>query len=182
MLDLKKGIKMKKKLYLLLIVTISLVLIACGDKDISKVPSNQNPKTDEENVNEVADEDVDAMKSFNVVAGSQKMVKILELLGYENVVGIPSDIEDTIYKDAVEFGPMENPDYDIVKQVEPKVFLTEASIDYESHPNENNLHIGVWYFPLDTLEETKVAIERIGDYLGLSQRAEEVVENLEENI
>ncbi|MGN9164905.1 hypothetical protein ACTNDY_06405 [Tissierellaceae bacterium HCP3S3_D8] len=173
---------MKKKFYLLLIVMISLVLVACGDKDISEVPSNQNPKTDEENVNKVADEDVDAMKTFNVVAGSPKMVKILELLGYENVVGIPSDIEDTIYKDAVEFGPMDNPDYDIVKQVKPKVFLTEASIDYESYPNENNLHLRVWYFPLDTLEGTKDAIKTIGDYLGLSQRAEEVVENLEENI
>ena len=158
---------MKKKLYLLLIVTISLVLVACGNKDISEVPSNQNPKTDEENVNGIADEDVDEMKTLNVVAGSQKMVKILELLGYENVVGIPSDIEDTIYKDAVEFGPMDNPDYDIVKQVEPKEFLTEASIDYENLPHEN-LYLTVKYFPLDTLEGTKDAIKTIGDYLGLS--------------
>lgn len=172
---------MKKKLNLLLIMTISLVLVACGNKDISEVPSNQNPKTDEENVNEIEDEDVDAMKTFNVVAGSPKMVKILELLGYENVVGIPSDIEDTIYKDAVEFGPMESPDYDIVKQVEPKVFLTESSIDYESYPNEN-LYLWVYYFPFDTLEDTKDSIKAIGDYLGLSQKAEEVVENLEENI
>lgn len=173
---------MKKKFYLLLIVVISLVLVACGNKDISEVPPNQNPKADEENVNEVADEDVDAMKTFNVVAGSEKMVKILELLGYENVVGIPSDIEDTIYKDAVEFGPEESPDYDIVKELEPRIFFTESSIDYKNPPEENNMYIEMWYFPFDTLEDTKDSIKAIGDYLGLSQRAEEVVENLEENI
>ena len=172
---------MKKKLYLLLTVMVFLTLVACGDKDISEVPPNQNAQIDE-----VDNEDVDEMKTFNVVAGSEKMVKILELLGYENVVAIPSDIEDTIYKDAAEFGPEDNPDYDIVRdivrEVEPRVFFTESSMNYESHPDENNLHLMISYYPLDTLEETKVAIERIGDRLGLSQRAKEVVETLEENI
>lgn len=173
---------MKKKIYLLFIVIVSLTLIACGNKDIGEVAPNQNLETNQVNVNDIVNEDVDNMKSYNVVAGSQKIVKILELLGYENVMAIPSDIEDTIYKDAAEFGPMDNPDYDRIKEVEPKVFFTEASIDYESHPDENNLHIGVWYFPLDTLEGTKDAIKTIGNYLGLGQKAEEVAENLEENI
>lgn len=172
---------MKKKFYLLLVVMISLTLVACRSKDTSELASNQNLETNEENVNEIVNEDVDQMKNFNVVAGSQKIVKILELLGYENVVGIPFDIENNMFKDAIEFGSVESPHYNIIKGVEPKAFFTEASIDYENLPNEN-LHLGVWFFPLDNLEETKDAIKIIGDYLGLSQRAEEVVKNLKENI
>ncbi|MDO5724962.1 MAG: hypothetical protein Q4P29_01535 [Tissierellia bacterium] len=176
-----------KKRYLILILLIALVLTACG-KDSAKNEATEEIKPVEQvkKVEEqppVEEPEVDHMKDIRVVAGTVEIVRILEKLGYENVYAIPEGIEDTIYKDAIVFGPEDNPDPEtFYEHRNTALFILDGSV---VHAPEFCGNVGMTFVaPIRNLEnfddkdETlKNSIIAIAERLGLKNKAIEMIEN-----
>lgn len=176
---------MKKTFYLLAVFTVFLCLVACGSKQTDNVNLEKNNSikdnvTKEQNMitmEEIGKVEPDNMKNIKVIAGSDKIIDILEKLGYENVVAVPTNLKDKGYVDAVEFGNIEDPDYDLLKELKADIFITDESVEYKKRPNES-LSIKILTCSFETEEQTKNSIEYIGKELGLSQKAQEIIDTM----
>ncbi|MDO5726141.1 MAG: hypothetical protein Q4P29_07595 [Tissierellia bacterium] len=176
------------------ILLLALLLTACA-KDNAKAP--EEPKDEEivvekDNKKEkefVPEEEyVDEMSDLKVVACSVNAVKVLDLLGYKNVVAVPDGVDESLYPDAIRFGPETNLDYDLIKELKPSIIIADGEVDYEVKPsdvhitNQYGQSIGATYYSFENIESTKNAINNIGRSLGIKNMAEEIAEKLETNI
>ena len=160
-----------------------MLVTSCKSKDKERVENTSNAKeVSQENVGEEKEEKVEdklfvEKENPRIVAMSVKAAKALKFLGYENVVAVPNGAE-SIYPDASSIGDEMNPDFKLVKNLNPDYYLTDSSITYDKP-------LGLDYASasFETLEDTKNGLNFFAKGLGLDEDATiEKIDSLTENI
>lgn len=176
---------MKRKFYMKIAFALLIMMLvtSCKSKDKERVENTSNAKeVSQENVGEEKEEEM-ADKLFvekenpRIVVMSVKAAKALKFLGYENVVGVPKGAE-SLYPDASSIGDEMNPDFKLVKNLNPDYYLTDSSITYDKP-------LGLDYSSasFETLEDTKNGLMFFAKGLGLDEDAtKEKIDSLTENI
>lgn len=176
---------MKRKFYMKIVFALLIMMLvtSCKSKDKERVENTSNAKeVSQENVGEEKEEKVEdklfvEKENPRIVAMSVKAAKALKFLGYENVVAVPNGAE-SIYPDASSIGDEMNPDFKLVKNLNPDYYLTDSSITYDKP-------LGLDYSSasFETLEDTKNGLNFFAKGLGLDEDdVKEKIDSLTENI
>lgn len=176
---------MKRKFYtkIAFALLIIILLTSCKSKEKAAVENTSNGKeVSQENVDKEKDEKMEdklfvEKENPRIVVMSVKAAKALKFLGYENVVAVPNGAE-SIYPDASSIGDEMNPDFKLVKNLNPDYYLTDSSITYDKP-------LGLDYASasFETLEDTKNGLNFFAKGLGLDEDAtKEKIDSLTENI
>lgn len=176
---------MKRKFYIKIAFVLLLMMIvtSCKSQEEARIENNSNAKeVSQENVDKEKDEKMEdklfvEKENPRIVVMSVKAAKALKFLGYENVVAVPNGAE-SIYPDASSIGDEMNPDFKLVKNLNPDYYLTDSSITYDKP-------LGLDYASasFETLEDTKNGLNFFAKGLGLDEDAtKEKIDSLTENI
>lgn len=176
---------MKRKFYIKIVFALLIMTIvtSCKSQKDTTVENTSNAKeVSQENVDKEKDEKVEdklfvEKENPRIVAMSVKAAKALKFLGYENVVAVPNGAE-SIYPDASSIGDEMNPDFKLLKNLNPDYYLTDSSITYDKP-------LGLDYASasFETLEDTKNGLNFFAKGLGLDEDAtKEKIDSLTENI
>lgn len=176
---------MKRKFYtkIAFALLIMILLTSCKSNEKASVENTSNGKeVSQENVDKEKDEKMEdklfvEKENPRIVAMSVKAAKALKFLGYENVVAVPNGAE-SIYPDASSIGDEMNPDFKLVKNLNPDYYLTDSSITYDKP-------LGLDYSSasFESLEDTKNGLNFFAKGLGLDEDAtKEKIDSLTENI
>ncbi len=192
-----------KKIYFNLFCFILIIsMIACNKNSVSKqasIDKNNNnsiqteeyknkvsDKTNNSEIHSQADEKTLPHQQINkdnlkLVIGSKKASEVLKKLGYENPVGVPDTCQKD-WPDATVFGSEDNPNYEILKDLHPTVYITESNLTYKnSKPNEKLHSCGVYYYNFKDDCESEEYLAQLKDISYLiynKDKAEEVINNL----
>lgn len=160
-----------------------MLVTSCKSKKEARIENNSNAKeVSQENVDKEKDEKMEdklfvEKENPRIVVMSVKAAKALKFLGYENVVAVPNGAE-SIYPDASSIGDEMNPDFKLLKNLNPDYYLTDSSITYDKP-------LGLDYSSasFETLEDTKNGLNFFAKGLGLDEDAtKEKIDSLTENI
>lgn len=176
---------MKRKVYIKLgfALLIVMLLTSCKSQEEARIENNSNAKeVSQENVDKEKDEKMEdklfvEKENPRIVVMSVKAAKALKFLGYENVVAVPNGAE-SLYPDASSIGDEMNPDFKLVKNLNPDYYLTDSSITYDKP-------LGLDYASasFESLEDTKNGLNFFAKGLGLDEDAtKEKIDSLTENI
>ena len=176
---------MKRKFYIKLgfLLLLMMVFSSCKSQKDTTVENTSNAKeVSQENVGEEKEEKVEdklfvEKENPRIVVMSVKAAKALKFLGYENVVAVPNGAE-SIYPDASSIGDEMNPDFKLLKNLNPDYYLTDSSITYDKP-------LGLDYSSasFETLEDTKNGLNFFAKGLGLDEDdVKEKIDSLTENI
>lgn len=176
---------MKRKFYMKIVFALLIMMLvtSCKSQEEARIENNSNAKeVSQENVDKEKDEKMEdklfvEKENPRIVVMSVKAAKALKFLGYENVVAVPNGAE-SIYPDASSIGDEMNPDFKLVKNLNPDYYLTDSSITYDKP-------LGLDYSSasFETLEDTKNGLNFFAKGLGLDEDAtKEKIDSLTENI
>ena len=181
---------MKRKFYMKIVFALLIMMLvtSCKSQEKARVENTSNAKeVSQENVGEEKEEEM-ADKLFvekenpRIVAMSVKAARALKFLGYENVVGVPNGAE-SIYPDASSIGDEMNPDFKLVKNLNPDYYLTDSSVTYDKPLGQKVEDIAYASASFETLEDTKNGLNFFAKGLGLDEDAtKEKIDSLTENI
>lgn len=181
---------MKRKFYIKIAFVLLLMMIvtSCKSQEEARIENNSNAKeVSQENVDKEKDEKMEdklfvEKENPRIVAMSVKAAKALKFLGYENVVGVPSGAE-SIYPDASSIGDEMNPDFKLVKNLNPDYYLTDSSVTYDKPLGQKVEDIAYSSASFETLEDTKNGLNFFAKGLGLDKDdVKEKIDSLTENI
>lgn len=176
---------MKRKFYIKIAFVLLLMMIvtSCKSQEEARIENNSNAKeVSQKNVDKEKDEKMEdklfvEKENPRIVVMSVKAAKALKFLGYENVVAVPNGAE-SIYPDASSIGDEMNPDFKLLKNLNPDYYLTDSSITYDKP-------LGLDYSSasFETLEDTKNGLNFFAKGLGLDEDdVKEKIDSLTENI
>lgn len=135
-----------KKRWLLLLASC-MMLVACS-----------NEKTEEKAAAEATAD------TKTVVAGTMVVADILDKLEVDSVVGVPtSTVELPVrYKDATEIGNAMNPDMEVVKSLNPDMFISVTTLEYDLKPAVKNINVEGQYLDLQGVTQMQQSILALG--------------------
>lgn len=165
---------------------IMMLVTSCKsqDKASSENTSNAKEVSQENVVKEEKIEDKLFVEKENprIVAMSVKAAKALKFLGYENVVGVPKGAE-SIYPDASLIGDEMDPDFKLVKNLNPECLLTDSSVTYDKPLGLKVEGMTYASASFESLEDTKNGLMFFAKGLGLNDDSiKEKIDSLKENI
>lgn len=181
---------MKRKFYMKIVFALLMMTIvtSCKSQKDTTVENTSNAKeVSQENVGEEKDEKVEdklfvEKENPRIVAMSVKAAKALKFLGYENVVAVPNGAE-SIYPDASSIGDEMNPDFNLVKNLNPECLLTDSSVTYDKPLGLKVEGMTYASASFETLEDTKNGLNFFAKGLGLDEDdVKEKIDSLTENI
>lgn len=99
-----------------------------------------------------------------VVAGTMVVADILDKLEVDSVVGVPtSTVELPVrYKDATEIGNAMNPDMEVVKSLNPDMFISVTTLEYDLKPAVKNINVEGQYLDLQGVTQMQQTILALG--------------------
>lgn len=149
-----------KKRWLLFVVSCTLLLAACGNESV------------EEKV--AAEETAD---TTTIVAGTIVVADILDKLEIESVVGVPTSTVElpARYDDAEEIGNAMNPDMEIVKSLNPDVFISVTTLEYDLKPIVENINVAGRYLDLQGIKQMQQSILALGKDFDREAQAKKLV-------
>ena len=176
---------MKRKFYIKIVFALLIMTIvtSCKSQEEARIENNSNAKeVSQKNVDKEKDEKMEdklfvEKENPRIVVMSVKAAKALKFLGYENVVAVPNGAE-SLYPDASSIGDEMNPDFKLLKNLNPDYYLTDSSITYDKP-------LGLDYSSasFETLEDTKNGLNFFAKGLGLDEDdVKEKIDSLTENI
>ena len=153
-----------KKRWLLFVVSCTLLLAACGNESV------------EEKV--AAEETAD---TTTIVAGTMVVADILDKLEIESVVGVPTSTVElpARYDDAEEIGNAMDPDMEIVKSLNPDVFISVTTLEYDLKPIVENINVAGRYLDLQGIKQMQQSILALGKDFGREAQAKKLVASFE---
>ena len=181
---------MKRKFYIKIAFVLLLMMIvtSCKSQEEARIENNSNAKEiSQENVDKEKDEKMEdklfvEKENPRIVVMSVKAAKALKFLGYENVVAVPKGAE-SIYPDASLIGDEMDPDFKLVKNLNPECLLTDSSVTYDKPLGQKVEGMTYASASFETLEDTKNGLMFFAKGLGLDEDAtKEKIDSLTENI
>lgn len=187
---------MKKIILLILSAILMISLIGCNNnnednqsneiQDETVAENNETAESkeeigQEEKIEETEPEDSDNIDEKIYVAGTVAVAELMDALEIENVVGIPTTVHNIPerYQGATEIGRPMEPDMEIVKSLNPDLFISVTSREEALKPKLEQLNIEYLFIDLDSVENIKSSILEVGDVTNKEEKANEVVENIE---
>lgn len=116
-------------------------------------------------------------KKSGIAVTSLAICEILDKLGIENVVAVP-ETEGTIpdrYKDIATIGAPMNPDFEILKNINPEVVLVPKTLENGLSASFNSVNLNVKYLDLSSVESFYNEIEFLGKEFEKNDKAEELI-------
>lgn len=181
---------MKRKFYAKIGFALVLMMLvsSCKSKEKATIENTSNVKeVSQENVDKEKEEKVEdelfvEKENPRIVAMSIKAAKALKFLDYENVVGVPSGAE-SLYPDASSIGDEMNPDFKLVKNLNPECLLTDKSVTYDKPLGQKLEDTHYASASFESLEDTKNGLMYFAKGLGIDEDvAKEKIDSLTENI
>lgn len=153
-----------KKRWLLFVVSCTLLLAACGNESV------------EEKV--AAEETAD---TTTIVAGTIVVADILDKLEIESVVGVPTSTVElpARYDDAEEIGNAMDPDMEIIKSLNPDVFISVTTLEYDLKPIVENINVAGRYLDLQGIKQMQQSILALGKDFDREAQAKKLVASFE---
>lgn len=179
---------MNRKFYTKISIALLLMMLvtSCKSQDKASLENTSNAKeVSQENVDKeekIEDKLFVEKENPRIVAMSVKAAKALKFLGYENVVGVPKGAE-SIYPDASLIGDEMDPDFKLVKNLNPECLLTDSSVTYDKPLGQKVEGMTYASASFESLEDTKNGLLYFAKGLGLDEdTVKEKIDTLTENI
>lgn len=190
---------MKKRNYLLLSLFLvgTMGLVGCGkNQDLSKEKDNKIQLTDKSNEMSISTSDIledsndskeetkKNTKEKSIVAGTIAVAEILDGLGVENVVGVPESHYGLPekYKDAEKIGKPMEPDMEIVKFINPDLFVSTSSLEEVNKPKLEQNNINYKFLNLDSVDAIKTSIEDLSKEIGKEENAKKIIDDMNKKL
>lgn len=189
---------MKKILILMLSLLLILSFVACNNNtdssqsDESKEvvenvdSSNSEEEKENEDVNPEEKSETPPVEEDEkiYVAGTVAVSEVLDALEIENVVGVPTTVHKIPerYSKATEIGRPMEPDMEIVKSLNPDLFISVTSREEDLKPKLEQLNIEYLFIDLDSVESIKESVLEVGEVTNKEEKALEIVANIEKQI
>ncbi|WP_257643815.1 ABC transporter substrate-binding protein, partial [Staphylococcus haemolyticus] len=116
-----------------------------------------------------------------MVAGTMVVADILDKLEIESVVGVPTSTVElpARYDDAEEIGNAMDPDMEIVKSLNPDVFISVTTLEYDLKPIVENINVAGRYLDLQGIKQMQQSILALGKDFGREAQAKKLVASFE---
>lgn len=153
-----------KKSWLLLLINCLFVLAACGNK-----------QTEEKAAAETTSE------TKTVVAGTMVVADILDKLEIDSVVGVPTSTVKMPerYTKATEIGNAMNPDMEVVKSLNPDVFISVTTLEYDLKPAVKNINVNGEFIDLQGVKQMQDSILALGKEFNREAQAEKLAKSFD---
>lgn len=156
-----------KKSWLLLLISCFFVLAACGNK-----------QTEEKAAAETTSE------TKTVVAGTMVVADILDKLEIDSVVGVPTSTVKMPerYTKATEIGNAMNPDMEVVKSLNPDVFISVTTLEYDLKPAVKNINVNGEFIDLQGVKQMQDSILALGKEFNREAQAEKLAKSFDKKL
>lgn len=156
-----------KKSWLLLLISYLFVLAACGNK-----------QTEEKAAAETTSE------TKTVVAGTMVVADILDKLEIDSVVGVPTSTVKMPerYTKATEIGNAMNPDMEVVKSLNPDVFISVTTLEYDLKPAVKNINVNGEFIDLQGVKQMQDSILALGKEFNREAQAEKLAKSFDKKL
>ncbi len=156
-----------KKSWLFLVISCLFVLAACGNK-----------QTEEKAAAETTSE------TKTVVAGTMVVADILDKLEIDSVVGVPTSTVKMPerYTKATEIGNAMNPDMEVVKSLNPDVFISVTTLEYDLKPAVKNINVNGEFIDLQGVKQMQDSILALGKEFNREAQAEKLAKSFDKKL
>jgi len=156
-----------KKSWLLFVISCLFVLAACGNK-----------QTEEKAAAETTSE------TKTVVAGTMVVADILDKLEIDSVVGVPTSTVKMAerYTKATEIGNAMNPDMEVVKSLNPDVFISVTTLEYDLKPAVKNINVNGEFIDLQGVKQMQDSILALGKEFNREAQAEKLAKSFDKKL
>lgn len=156
-----------KKSWLLLLISCLFILAACGNK-----------QTEEKAAAETTSE------TKTVVAGTMVVADILDKLEIDSVVGVPTSTVKMPerYTKATEIGNAMNPDMEVVKSLNPDVFISVTTLEYDLKPAVKNINVNGEFIDLQGVKQMQDSILALGKEFNREAQAEKLAKSFDKKL
>ena len=156
-----------KKSWLLLVISCLFVLAACSNK-----------QTEEKAAAETTSE------TKTVVAGTMVVADILDKLEIDSVVGVPTSTVKMPerYTKAMEIGNAMNPDMEVVKSLNPDVFISVTTLEYDLKPAVKNINVNGEFIDLQGVKQMQDSILALGKEFNREAQAEKLAKSFDKKL
>lgn len=165
---------MKKLLSLSFICLV--VLTGCGTTaDKNKESNKETEVTKVESLQEDSKEE--RKEEQRIVATSVALVEILDALGTEGIVGVPTSaykLPDNV-KDAQEIGNPMSPDMEVIKSLDPTLVASLVALEPSLGASLGALNIPVEFFDLGSYDGMLNTIATLGETVAAKDQAEALI-------
>ncbi|RUS57878.1 heme ABC transporter substrate-binding protein [Kurthia sp. 3B1D] len=156
-----------KKSWLLLLISCLFVLAACSNK-----------QTEEKAAAETTSE------TKTAVAGTMVVADILDKLEIDSVVGVPTSTVKMPerYTKATEIGNAMNPDMEVVKSLNPDVFISVTTLEYDLKPAVKNINVNGEFIDLQGVKQMQDSILALGKEFNREAQAEKLAKSFDKKL
>lgn len=156
-----------KKSWLFLVISCLFVLAACGNK-----------QTEDKAAAETTSE------TKTVVAGTMVVADILDKLEIDSVVGVPTSTVKMPerYTKAMEIGNAMNPDMEVVKSLNPDVFISVTTLEYDLKPAVKNINVNGEFIDLQGVKQMQDSILALGKEFNREAQAEKLAKSFDKKL
>jgi iron complex transport system substrate-binding protein len=118
---------------------------------------------------------------MSLVSTSVAICRILDELGYDNVIGVPESSQELPerYKNVMTVGAPMTPDYEKIKSLSPDMVLTPKSLEGTLGQDFDNAGLNSAFLDLSSVEGMYKAISSLGRLLKCEDRAAAMVADYE---
>lgn len=164
---------LSRAIHSLFAIVATLVLVVGITACQSNQPSAENSQT-------VTAQQNEQTHDLKVVAGTVSVAQILDKLGYKQVVGVPKTQYDLgSYNDVPKVGLPPKPDTEIIKSLNPDLFISVTSFKESLAKTMDGLHIDSIYVDLGTYDKLLESIKQIGEAVKYDDEAAKLVADIE---
>lgn len=119
-----------------------------------------------------------------VVAGTMVIVDILDKLGVDSVVGVPTTSSEMPerYKDVKGIGNAMNPDMEIVKSLNPDVFISVTTLQDDIEPTAKSVNMHTEFVDLQGIPQLQQTIRDLGKQFNREEAAENLAASYDKKL
>ena len=168
---------MKRKLALLLSLALVLTgLTAC--KSTEKEVDNQLEKGEI-----TVGKEISKKVPERTIAGTVAIVEMLDLLGIE-MIGVPESgyLLPESCKDAEKIGKPMNPDIEIIKSLDPDMFISVSSLQGDLEKKLDNSNIDSLFIDNDSYDNLLTSIKKLGELYDKEKEAENFINEVDSKV
>ncbi|MDO5725135.1 MAG: ABC transporter substrate-binding protein [Tissierellia bacterium] len=188
---------MKRFLLIALILSMVFALAACSGNNATKEETKpaetetttaekpeEKPEEEAEEEPEETEEPASESEYKRVVAGTVAVSEVLDALEFDDVVGMPVTAYEIPkrYEAAAKIGRPMEPDVEVVKSLEPDLFISVESLKDANLAKLQTLGINSEFINLDSVDHIKESITFLGDLLSKEDNAKGLVKDIDDKI
>jgi len=172
---------MKRKLILFLCVALMLV-VATGCKSTQTKENANNIQKGQDKV-DASEETPKEEYPERTIGGTVAVVEMLDLLGVE-MIGVPESrypLPESC-KDAEKIGKPMNPDIEIIKSLNPDMFISVSSLQADLEKKLENSNIESVFIENDSYNNILASMKKLGEIYGKEKEAQDFIDEVNSKV